>query len=231
MKKFLALGLVGAALTSASFAQTGSFTFTNVNSHTNVENFSTPNGFSMYVNGLYSKTALNQNLSSLSLNATAYNLAYADDGGIGTGPYSDGELRNGAGTPSLSGASLLELSDFKGPKGGTISDLTISMTSVDYSTHEGFLVYGSTGNAYFGGPTTLTLLDHGFGNTAGIGTFDVNSQLLSKYSTFYVTADNGYYSSVALGNGTKLTATPEPSSMLVFGVAGVPFLLLRKKRA
>jgi hypothetical protein len=46
-----------------------------------------------------------------------------------------------------------------------------------------------------------------------------------------VTADNGYYSSVALGNGTKLTATPEPSSMLVFGVAGVPFLLLRKKRA
>jgi hypothetical protein len=233
MKKIIAIGFLGTALVSASLAQTGTFNFTenNVNSSTNVENFSTSNGFSMYINGLYSSTPLNQNLNSLTLNASAYKLAYADDGGIGTGPFSDGEMRNGAGTPPVSGATILELSDFKGPHGASVSDLSISMTSVDYATHEGFLVYGSTGNAYFGGPTQLTLLDHGFGNTAGIGTFDVNSTLLGKYSTFYVTADNGYYSSVALGNGTKLTSTPEPASMLVFAVAGVPVLLRRKKRA
>jgi hypothetical protein len=92
-------------------------------------------------------------------------------------------------------------------------------------------VYGSTGNAYFGGPTQLTLLDHGFGNRAGIGSFDVNASLLSKYSTFYVTADNSYYSSVALGNGTKLTATPEPMSVLGFALAGIPLFLRRRKKA
>lgn len=229
MKKTFAILILGASLTSISMAQTAVFNF-NSAADASQDTF-TSNGVSLTVNGLASSTSLNQNLSSLTLNATATNILVGPENGIGTGPFSDDELRNGAGTPALSGATVLELSHITTPKGTMATSLDINMTSVDKATNEGFLVYGSTQDASKGA-ATLTLLDHGFGNNSDDGSFAISSSMLSKYSSFYVTADNGYYSSVLLGNGTSIctsVATPEPMSVAGLALGGLVLLRRRKK--
>lgn len=223
MNKSIAILVLGATLTTISTAQvTGTFNFGSA-PVAPVDTFS-DHGISLTVSGLSSSTALDQSLSSVTLNASATNILVGEDSGIGTGPFSDHELRNGGGTPALAGATLLEISHISPPNHDQVTGLDIVMDSVDYSTHEGFLVYGSTGS------NKLVLLDHGFGNASGIGSFDVSKSQLAAYSNFYVTADNGYYSSVLLGSCTAVTAAPAPEPFTIAGLAIGAFGLLRRRK-
>jgi len=228
MKKILASLLCGSSLAALSAAQSATFNFNSAPAQP-VDTF-TSNGFSLEIAGLFSASSLNQNLSSVSLNATPYNILVGPENGIGTGPFSDSELRNGAGTPKLSGATLLDITDIQTPKATTASELDILMSSVDQATHEGFLVYGSNQSA-LKGPATLTLLNHGTSGPNDTGSFTVNSNLLKQYTNFYVTADNSFYSSVLLGNGTKVKAqaTPEPTTLVGIALLTLPLLRKRKK--
>jgi hypothetical protein len=230
MKKLFLITLAAGALVTAASAQTAVFNFNGAASQST--DMFTSNGISLDITGLMSATSLNQNQSTTSLTATTTNIVdqTAREGGIGTGPFSDGELRNGAGTPSLSGASLLEISNITTPKGTAATGLSINFSSVDTSTNEGWLVYGSKANAA-NGTAQLTLLGSGKGTAGDVGTFDVTKSLLSKYSNFYVTADNSFYSSVLLGNGTKVKAqpVPEPASLAGIGLLMIPFFRKRKK--
>ncbi|MHB8637755.1 MAG: PEP-CTERM sorting domain-containing protein [Fimbriimonadaceae bacterium] len=229
MNKSIAILLVGASLTSIATAQsvTGSFNFSNA-PVAPVDTFSS-NGFALTVSGLSSATSLDQSLSSVLLNASSTNILVGAEHGLGAGPYSDHELRNGAGTPALKGATLLELSDLDTPNNTMANSLTLDFSSVDHSTHEGFLVYGSTQDASKG-LAKLILLDHGTGNSNNAGSFTIGSSLLSKYSSFYVTADNSYYSSVLLGPSSCFKASPTPEPITIAGLALSSLTLLRRRK-
>ena len=212
MNKMIALLLFGTSLTAISFAeipladqQTATFSFKNVTPQY-VETFSS-NGACIKLAGLFSQTPLNENLAEVTLNATPTLLARSDGNGIGTGPFSDGELRNGAGTPFLAGATLVEIVNVATPCRTQLTHLGILLNSVDYGTQEGYLVYGSKQDALCG-PAKLDLLAHGKGDTAGEAWIDICGSQLCQYKYFYVTADNSYYSSVNLGDGTKIWFEP-----------------------
>lgn len=227
MNKTIAMISLGTALSAVAGAQTGTFNFNNAPAAP-VDTF-TNNGFSMTVSGLSSAVSLNQNQSSVTLNASATNILVGDEHGIGTGPFGDNELRNGAGTPALPGATLLELSNVKGPTGTSLTSLNLLLTSVDHAFNEGFLVYGSTQDASHGA-ATLNLLFHGMGDNQDNGKYTVTANQLSSYSSFYVTADNGFYSSVLLGSGTTACAqaVPEPMTLAGLGLGAIAFFRRRK---
>jgi hypothetical protein len=212
MNKTIALAFIGTALAAISSAQipladqkTATFDF----KHTSplfTETF-TDGGPYMILAGLHSLTPLDQTLAQVTLSATPTYLCRSDGNGIGTGPYADGELRNGGGTPFLSGATLVEIVNVQTPPHTQLTHLGLLLNSVNYSTQEGYLIYGSKQDARFG-PAQLDLLVHGMGTPLNNGWVDITGPLLSNYRYFYVTADNGDYSSINLGDGTKLWYEP-----------------------
>lgn len=228
-KATIALTLLGSMIAATSQADTGTFTFSGVNG-TASQVFTTSNGFSLTASGLQSSTMLDQTLSSVNLVASGYALKNAQNEGLGTGPYSDGELRNGAGTPKLNGATIIELSNITGPNSAQIQSLNFVIGSVDRKTSEGYLIYGSNTDAYNnGGMATLTLLDHGYSDSADLGHYSVTGSQLAQYSTFYLTADNNHYSSVLLGNNTSVQAAPEPATLAIFGLIAAGAIVLKRK--